>query len=226
MTAGGGGNCIPIRLTNADGYNNQGTLYISDPQLIEGYISEDNDSMSEIKQTANEIVARVNNTGIDIITGEVTVFGGKFTMKKDRNSSASFELDSNGNLKSNGDAQFEGKIKATSGEFTGKITASDGSIGGFNITGNEIKSTNANISVPVINTNSAKIHIDNVSDDLNTLLNMFHNAGINVRVTSGYRENAKTKQGNKSHHSTGMAIDIVPEDGDFNALATAIKSNP
>lgn len=65
-----------------------------------------------------------------------------------------------------------------------------------------------------------------VSEDLKTLLGMFNTAGIKVRVTSGYREGAKTKQGHVSHHSTGNAMDIVPEDGDFVALAAAIRNNP
>jgi hypothetical protein len=58
---------------------------------------------------------------------------------------ATFELDTDGNLKSKGSAQFEGKVKATSGEFTGKITANDGAIGGFEIGTTTIKSSNNNI---------------------------------------------------------------------------------
>lgn len=65
-----------------------------------------------------------------------------------------------------------------------------------------------------------------ISDDLKTLLGMFSKAGIKVRMTSGYREGATTKQGNPSHHATGHAMDIVPENGDFKALALAIKTNP
>ena len=59
-------------------------------------------------------------------------------MKPNKTSDATFELDENGNLKSKGNAQFEGKVKATSGEFTGKITSTEGSIGGFKIANNYI----------------------------------------------------------------------------------------
>ena len=65
-----------------------------------------------------------------------------------------------------------------------------------------------------------------ISNDLKTLLGMFNTAGIKIKMTSGYREGAKTKQGNVSHHSTGNAMDIVPEDGNFKALAEAIRNNP
>jgi uncharacterized protein YcbK (DUF882 family) len=37
-------------------------------------------------------------------------------------------------------------------------------------------------------------------------------------VTSSYRSGAKTKQGNDSWHGKGLAIDIVPKDGDFTKL--------
>lgn len=56
--------------------------------------------------------------------------------------------------------------------------------------------------------------------------------GIKVRVTSGYRENSKTKQGRRSHHSeldefgNSRAFDIVPIDGDFDNLRNQIYSNP
>ena len=65
-----------------------------------------------------------------------------------------------------------------------------------------------------------------ISPDLDQLLNMFKDAGINVKVTSGYREGAVTSNGKPSFHASGEAIDIVPEDGNFDALAFAIKNNP
>ena len=62
--------------------------------------------------------------------------------------------------------------------------------------------------------------------DINGLLDLFNKYNIRVRVTSGYRKGAKTKQGKTSFHALGRAIDIVPEDGDFTKLAQAIKTNP
>lgn len=56
--------------------------------------------------------------------------------------------------------------------------------------------------------------------------------GINIRVTSELRKNAKTKSGNRSHHSYinewgfSAACDIVPVDGNFDKLKKDIYSNP
>ena len=56
--------------------------------------------------------------------------------------------------------------------------------------------------------------------------------GINIRVTSELRKNAKTKSGNKSHHSYinewgfSAACDIVPTDGNFDKLKRDIYNNP
>lgn len=62
--------------------------------------------------------------------------------------------------------------------------------------------------------------------NLAELLNLFSKEGINVRVTSGKREGAKTSSGKISHHSTGDAIDITPIEGEtFEDLYRKIKSN-
>lgn len=62
--------------------------------------------------------------------------------------------------------------------------------------------------------------------NLAELLNLFSKEGINVRVTSGKREGAKTSSGKVSHHSTGDAIDITPIEGEtFEDLYRKIKSN-
>lgn len=45
-------------------------------------------------------------------------------------------------------------------------------------------------------------------------------------VTSSYRPGAKTKQGNDSWHGKGLAIDIVPKDGDFAKLERNIMQSP
>lgn len=56
--------------------------------------------------------------------------------------------------------------------------------------------------------------------------------GINIRVTSELRKNAKTKSGHKSHHSYinewgfSAACDIVPTDGNFDKLKKDIYDNP
>lgn len=74
---------------------------------------------------------------------------------------------------------------------------------------------------PTVEKSDNKLHAD-----LNGLLSLFNKYNVRVRVTSGYREGAKTKQGKTSFHALGKAIDIVPEDGDFAKLAQTIKTNP
>lgn len=76
LPSGGSVNCLPLRLTrhNGSAWNTQGTLYISDIQLCEGYVTEDNNTVNEsyssIKQTAKEIDLSVRTdlaeTGINI----------------------------------------------------------------------------------------------------------------------------------------------------------------
>lgn len=81
---------------------------------------------SRIKQTADEIDLSIRNdlgeTGININGSDKKIIA-KANNFEIQNSSGSktFEIDANGNLKSNGNAQFEGKVKATSGEFMGTV---------------------------------------------------------------------------------------------------------
>lgn len=70
---------------------------------------------------------------------------------------------------------------------------------------------------------SPDINIGNTKD----LLNQFEEAGINLRITSGFRPGAKTKQGNDSWHGKGFALDVTPEEGQtFDDLKAALKVNP
>lgn len=57
-----------------------------------------------------------------------------------------------------------------------------------------------------ITDNSKKYNIGNMQH----IVDAFENAGISIRITSGLRPGAMTKQGKQSHHSTGNAIDITP----------------
>lgn len=57
-----------------------------------------------------------------------------------------------------------------------------------------------------ITDNSKKYNIGNMQH----VIDAFEKAGISIRVTSGLRPGAMTKQGNKSHHSVGNALDITP----------------
>ena len=62
------------------------------------------------------------------------------------------------------------------------------------------------------------------------LLDAFADAGISLRITSGTRSGARTKQGKLSNHALGRALDITPVTGqtqkDFEDLAEAIRNSP
>lgn len=56
---------------------------------------------------------------------------------------------------------------------------------------------------------------------------LFEKNGINIRVTSGRRPGAVTKQGRKSNHADGNAVDIVPGNGEtFSSIKQKIVRNP
>lgn len=66
--------------------------------------------------------------------------------------------------------------------------------------------------------------------EMQGLLDAFADAGISLRITSGTRPGATTKQGNQSWHSQGRALDITPVAGqtpeDFKDLAEKIRNSP
>lgn len=66
--------------------------------------------------------------------------------------------------------------------------------------------------------------------EMQGLLDAFADAGISLRIISGTRPGATTKQGNQSWHSQGRALDVTPVAGqtqkDFEDLAEAIRNSP
>ena len=85
-------------------------------QLEEGstptpFDAETKDVGSIVKQTAEDIEMKVGRCGLDIDEESITASGGKFKMQDD-SGNTTFELDTNGNLVSKGDAAFSGTIRA------------------------------------------------------------------------------------------------------------------
>ena len=85
-------------------------------QLEEGstptpFDAETKDVGSIVKQTAENIEMKVGRCGLDIDEESITASGGKFKMQDD-SGNTTFELDTNGNLTSKGDAAFSGTIRA------------------------------------------------------------------------------------------------------------------
>lgn len=63
--------------------------------------------------------------------------------------------------------------------------------------------------------------------EMQGLLDAFANAGISLRITSGTRPGARTKQSKQSWHALGRALDITPVEGQtFEDLAEAIRNSP
>lgn len=63
--------------------------------------------------------------------------------------------------------------------------------------------------------------------EMQELLDRFADAGISLRITSGYRPGAITSSGNKSWHSSGYALDITPIAGQtYEDLKQQLKDNP
>lgn len=73
-----------------------------------------------------------------------------------------------------------------------------------------------------------KIELDPSVDPgkMSGLLDEFRKHGISVRVTSGTRQGATTKQGKTSFHSTGEALDITPINQTYAQLRSQIASKP
>lgn len=86
--------CICGRLNeDVDANGDKVVIYIAEPKLEEGYICEENTeerkTYSTIKQTANEILAQVNNTYVKIGDGNITLNGdtkvnGSLTLNNDK----------------------------------------------------------------------------------------------------------------------------------------------
>jgi hypothetical protein len=74
------------------------------------------------------------------------------------------------------------------------------------------------------NLTSSNIKI--TQDTFNGLLDLLKEEGINIKVTSWTRPNARTSSGTLSHHASGNAIDIVPGDGEtWETIRSKFKGN-
>lgn len=129
---------------------------------------------------------------------------------------------------------------STSESATNKITFQDpSSIDWSKITGYEntpiiTKSQTPTVSSTTPATRPRGKHVFKTPDiqvgEMQGLLDAFADAGISLRITSGTRPGATTKQGNQSWHSQGRALDVTPVTGqtpkDFEDLAEAIRNSP
>lgn len=68
--------------------------------------------------------------------------------------------------------------------------------------------------------------VDPIITGLIDIIQADPNLRSNIKVTSTYRPGAVTTNGSPSWHSKGLAVDIVPIDGDFIEMEKALMSNP
>ena len=63
--------------------------------------------------------------------------------------------------------------------------------------------------------------------NMQELLDKFADAGISLRITSGYRPGARTSSGNQSWHSQGYALDVTPGTNEtWDSLRSKLKNSP
>lgn len=84
---------------------------------------------------------------------------------------------------------------------------------------------------PTISPQASVKHVFKTSDidvkNMQGVLDAFADAGIPLRITSGYRPGAKTSSGKDSWHGSGWALDVTPIDGwTYEDLKQAIKESP
>lgn len=68
--------------------------------------------------------------------------------------------------------------------------------------------------------------VDPIITGLIDIIQTDPNLRSNIKVTSTYRPGAVTTNGSPSWHSKGLAVDIVPINGDFIEMEKALISNP
>jgi hypothetical protein len=136
-----GANLIALRVVKSENTSVTGTIYMSDIRFVEGFETNEGQYKSLIEQTARRISISVEHdmlqTGIDITHQKITL----------RADQVSF-TNSAGNVrdKIRIDATT-GTLYAEDGIFKGRIEASSGTIGGFEINSENIKSTNSMVGL-------------------------------------------------------------------------------
>jgi hypothetical protein len=126
------------------------------PQLEIGTEATDfkatsSETVSQIKQTANEIEQLVNDTGVDITNGKINLYADKVKFYKNK---ASAQAGDTAKIWIDGS---DGSLHAVDGEFSGKIVATSGTIGGFEIGSTSIQSADTNHNIVLNNSGAAKI---------------------------------------------------------------------
>ena len=108
---------LPIRLDPAS--QSSRTVYFAAVKLENGF-----GATAWTDTTEDKLLP----TGIDITSGKIVATADNFVIQNN-SGTTTFSIDENGNLQSSGDASFSGKITATSGSIGG-FTISDGNLSG------------------------------------------------------------------------------------------------
>lgn len=121
--------------------SNFSNLVIDGDSILKGKLRTDGDAF--VEGIIHAASGWLGDSSKSIIDGNgITIIGGAFTIKDKNNAETLLKYDSVENqLKIIGSGEFTGKITATDGEFNGTIKANSGLIGGFFIESNQLKST-------------------------------------------------------------------------------------
>ena len=91
----------------------------------------------------------------------------------------------------------------------------------LNISAKELEKLLKNSTVQI----KEGVDLSDLSPEIKGLIQVLHNQGAEVTITSARRNGATTKQGRPSRHSIGQALDIVPTDRqNYAALKNTLSS--
>lgn len=131
---------VPMSVLKEDNTYVTGTIYISDIRFVEGFDTDEGQYKSLIEQTARRISLSVEHdlsqTGIDILHQKIVLRADQVVFASSTGTTGKIWIDAT-----------DGSLHAIDGHFSGEITASTGSIGGFIIDSDAIRSSNSMVGL-------------------------------------------------------------------------------
>lgn len=158
-----GSSAIPLKIKvslTIDGEYNECFKWLS----IKNGLSDD---MARLSLKANGIYAAIQKAGFNFSANGLTITNGNFAIEYTNTSNEKitglYFNNTNGSLKIAGSLISGGTLEGVNGDFTGKITAEEGLIGGFTIANNALISQDGELRlVGGTDTESSQIEVDNI----------------------------------------------------------------
>lgn len=134
-------NLIALRVVKSENANVTGTIYMSDIRFVEGFETTEGQYKSLFEQTARRISMSVEHdllqTGIDITHQKITLRADQVVFSNSAGTATDkIWIDAT-----------HGTLHAVDGHFSGEITATTGTIGGFVIDSDSIRSENSMVGL-------------------------------------------------------------------------------